>query len=319
MQYNELESFNTAGMSMKGGRKDNFFFCLFEYYPDSKRWFLKSLLKASDEKIPRGDDAIRVWLNEFNVAKMVVDFPLSEPACHTCTLDCPGIDLCPQENVLKVRSIMNDLIQVDLDSIKTGPKKYEFARLKDSEFNPSRDPFYRATTTAILSKPFKRKLLKGFLPYWNRSIDTWIWSHYYDQLLGLFNSSYDSFGNTSLMTLSRFHYLKRHFPEHLELFESHTPLILLELLKVKIISKNDIMGLFDIEVAFEYRLKIIKKIEQKLHIFIYDQDKETIVKNPRAFDSFILGILGKNIFEKTLHSMPEWAEAHQSQFIVPHF
>ena len=28
---------NIAGMSMKGGRKDNFFFCLLEYFPKKKK------------------------------------------------------------------------------------------------------------------------------------------------------------------------------------------------------------------------------------------------------------------------------------------
>ena len=49
---------NIAGMSMKGGRKDNFFFCLLEHFDDGDRWFLRSLLQVKDEEDLAGDEGI---------------------------------------------------------------------------------------------------------------------------------------------------------------------------------------------------------------------------------------------------------------------
>ena len=40
---------NIAGMSIRGGRRDNFYLCLLEYYQESDRWFLGSLLPVRDE------------------------------------------------------------------------------------------------------------------------------------------------------------------------------------------------------------------------------------------------------------------------------
>jgi len=45
-----MDSKNVAGMSLKGGRKDNFYFCLLEHYPEKDRWFLRSLLHVKDEE-----------------------------------------------------------------------------------------------------------------------------------------------------------------------------------------------------------------------------------------------------------------------------
>ena len=93
---------------MKGGRRDQFYFCLLEYFENEERWFLKSLLQVKDEEGMSGDDAIRSWIEKYDVWQMVLDFPLSQPACATCLLDCPGAALCPEPSVKEVRRQMED-------------------------------------------------------------------------------------------------------------------------------------------------------------------------------------------------------------------
>ena len=314
-----MESNNIAGMSMKGGRKDNFYFCLLEFYPDSDRWFLKSLLQVKDEEGRDGDDAVREWIEDFNLRRLVVDFPLSSPACHTCQLDCPGVEACPRPEVSPVRERIKRLLQEDMEILEHHPKTYERKRNMDDEIDVSRDILDKEAHEHILSRPFKRRLKKGFLPYWNRAIDFWIWRHYYDQLLDIFNSSYDSFGNTSLMLISRFSYLRRHFPNDLELFESNAPVILIELLRSKIIARKDIDLLSDIEFGVEARLDIIKKIEKKLAIFIYDRDLEILARQPRAFESFLMAVAGQNIQIGKNRKTPDWTGPEQTKFIAPNF
>jgi hypothetical protein len=313
------EKNNIAGLSMKGGRKDQFFFCLLEFYTDKNRWFLKSLTQVKDQSGISGDEAIRGWIESYDVRHMVVDFPLSSPPCHSCQLECPGLSLCHHENVEKVRGLIDDVQQKDKKWQTDNPKRYEQDRNSDDEFDFHRDIVDKSSNDYLMSRSFKRRLKKGYLPYWNRSLDLWIWFHYYDQLLELFNLSYDSFGNTSLMTQSRFVYLKKHFPQNLNLSESHVAMILIELLRGNIILKRDIVNIFDIEEGIEARLDIIKKIEKHLGLFIYDHDLEVLCKNLRAFDSFLLALSGQNNLMRKNHLLPDWALPEESAFIAPRF
>lgn len=314
----QIDIKNVAGMSLRGGRRDNFIFCLIEFYPDQNRWFLKSLLQVKDEEGVDGDDAIRSWIEKYKLHQMVVDFPLSEPACQTCQLACPGQNLCPVKPVVRVREEMERLLTEDQKLVNKNPKRYEQERNLKDEVDITRDILGRTSDEHLLSRSFKRRLKKGFLPYWNRPIDFWVWQHYYDQLLDVFNISYDSYGNTSLMTQARFIYLKRHFPDELTLYEGHVQLTMLELMRAGVIHKRDIVQLSDIEMGLEARLDIIKKIESGLKVFIYDHDLEILVKNPRAFESFILAIVGQNIHLKQNHEIPNWA-LEGSKFVVPSF
>lgn len=310
---------NIGSLSMKGGRNDNFYFCLIEYYPESERWFLKSLLPVKDEEANDSDEAIRAWIHNFGVNQLVVDFPLSKAACNECVLDCPGAGHCPKPNVVEVREKIKNLLNEDLKLINSNPKKYEQERNKADEIVYNRDIFEKETSHHLLSRSFKRRLKKGFLPYWNRTLDFWVWKYYYDQLLDTFNTSFDSFGNISLMILSRFSYIKRHFPQHVELFEANAQVILIELLRSKIILKKDVDMLSDIDLGLEARLDAIKKIEEKLDIFIYNHDLEILVKNPRAFDSFLLALAGQNVLQEKNRKLPDWTNPSETKFIIPNF
>lgn len=314
-----MERKKIVGLSMKGGKRDNFTFCLLEFFPDQKRWFLRSVLQVKDEEGTHGDEAIRNWVENFDLKKLVIDFPLNLPTCQSCVLECPGASKCPVQPVVEVRRLAEKLLKEDQEKYQDHPKSYELERQARDEVDFSRDILAKETHHHMLSRSFKRRLKKPFLPYWNRTLDFWVWSYYYDQLLDLFNISFDSFGNTSLMLQLRFSYLKRHFPHCLELYESHTGLILIELLRAKIIAKKDILEMNDIEVGPEARLDIIKKIENKLNIFIYDNDLELLIKNPRAFDSFLLAVAGRNLHDDKIRKMPEWTLSEETRFIVPYF
>ncbi len=302
---------NIGSLSMKGGRNDNFYFCLIEYYPESKRWFLKSLLPVKDEEVNHSDDAIHAWIQNFDVKQLVVDFPLSRPA-----IECSSNAL---SNIQTVQDKIRDLLNEDQKLINQNPKKYEQERNKSDEIVYNRDIFSKETSHHLLSRSFKRRLKKGFLPYWNRTLDFWVWKYYYDQILEMFNTSFDSFGNVSLMVLFRFDYIKRHFPKAVELFEANAQIIIVELLRSKIILRKDVELLSDIDLGLETRLETIKKIESKLDIFIYNHDLEILVKNPRAFDSFLLALAGQNVLMGKNRKLPDWTAPEETKFIIPDF
>lgn len=311
---------NVAGMSLGGGRKENFFFSLLEYYPEEKRWFLKSLHQVKDEEIRDRDEIIASWVSQYGLKQLVVDFPLSKPPCEdSCLPNCTGAQACPRTQVIEVRSEMQALLEEDAKCYQANPKKYEQDRNTALETDYSRNILKKNTDEPMLSRSFKRKLRKGFTPYWHRPIDFWVWKNYYDQLLEVFKISYESFGNVSVMLLSRLNYLLRHLPKDLEMFESNIQICLLELYRARVVSKSLLLQLFDLDLAAQAREQIILNIEQHMAIFIYENDLETIVKNSQAFDSFILSVVGQRMLMQGLREIPEWGNTDGGNFIVPSF
>lgn len=308
-----------AGMSIGGGKKENFFFCLLEYFETDNRWFLTSLKDVAEEDSISKDDVITDWIEKSNLEHLMVDFPLTKPACETCDLECPGIVKCHHPVVTEVKGLMQELLDEDYALEAQNPKKYEQERNLDDEIHYTKSVLEKETTDHILSKSFKRKLKKGYIPYWNRPVDFWIWKNYYDQLLKTFDISYDSFGNVSIMLLYKFHYLLRHLPSDLKIFESNVPIILLELYRSKIITKKHLIEIQDINLNTLARIKIAKEIEKSLNIFIYEKDLELISKKPKAFDSFLLAVAGHRLILKQTRDIPGFGVKDNSKFIVPKF
>lgn len=305
---------------MKGGRKDNFFFCLLDHFEESDRWFIKSLLQVKDdEEIDDGNDAIRSWIEKYQIDNLVLDFPLSRPPCYDCTLACPGLTKCEVDEVKYVKEQSEIILKKDHELHLNNPKEYERERNIDDLFDYSKTVFDKWPTDNLLSRSFKRRLKKGFLPYWNRSLDFWIWCYYHDQMLGLFNSTFDSFSNTSLMVVSRFSYMRRHFPKRLSMHETNIHLVLIELIRAKVLTVKDIKNMSDLEMGIEARIEIIKKIESKLNIFFYEHDLEILVRNPRAFDSFLLAIAGQRKLLDSVVKVPAWTKPELTHFILPIF
>jgi len=310
---------NIAGMSLGGGRRDKFFFCVLEYFYDSKRWFLTSFRQVKDEEDMTGDEAIPSWLESDEIEDLILDFPLTSPPCQTCELPCPGLNACIHPHVQLIQSKMHKLLEEDQEHHNENPKDYERKRLKDNEYDHQKNILAKDAHEHLLSKSFKRKLKKGFIPYWNRPLDYWVWNHYYDQLLEIFKISYDSYGDTSLMLKSRFSYMRRHFPPSLTLHESNTSLCLLELLRAKIVSKNNLLDLQDLAAGASARLAIIENIEKSLGIFIYEHDLDLMIKNPKAFDSFLLALTGTRLLEDKIKPLPSWSYGEDAKFVVPSF
>lgn len=317
---------SVAALSMRGGKRDQFFFCRLEYYEQKKRWFLRNLIQVDDEELDQndeesdGDVAIYKWIEEFEIEHLVVDFPLSPPTSMTLDLGWPNTATTPQGNSIQVvREKIKELLAHDEKLLIENPKQYERDRNKDDEVSYGDGAFKKQTMDHILSRSFKRKLKRGFIPYWNRTLDFWVWTEYYDQLLDMFNISYDSFGNTGLMVLFRFNYLRKKFPDTLKLFESNTHIILLELLRANVIAKRDLLNMRDLVEGPEAKLNVLKSIENKLGVFIYEHDLEIIIKNPRAFESFLLSVSGMNYLMSKNARLPDWTLPWQTNFLVPNF
>jgi hypothetical protein len=311
---------NVAGMSLSGGRRENFFLSLLEYYPQEKRWFLKSLHQVKDEEIRDRDEIIASWVEQYGLKQLVVDFPLSKPPCEeTCLSNCHGAHSCPRKEVIEVRQQMDSLLAEDAKLHSENPKRYEQQRNSSQEVNYSKNLTNKNPDEHLLSRSFKRKLRKGFVPYWHRPIDFWIWKNYYDQLLEVFKMSYDSFGNVSVMLLARLKYLIRHLPKDLTMFESSVEICLIELYRARIVGRSTLLQLFDLDLATSAREHIVEQIEKHMDIFLYENDLDTIIKNPQAFESFILSVVGQRMLMRSLRPIPDWGNSDGGNFIVPSF
>ena len=308
-----------AGLSFGGGKKENFFLSLLEYYPDKKRWFLKSLHQVRDEETSDRDAIITDWINQYGLKEIVVDFPLSKPLCQeSCLEGCKSSRECPRPEISHIRVEMQELLDEDAKRYQENPKKYEQDREKALEFDYSKNLLGKNPDQHLLSRSFKRKLKKGFVPYWHRPIDFWVWKNYYDQLLEVFKSSYESFGNVSVMLLAKMNYLLRHLPRDLCMYESSVEIALLELYRARVINKGHLIQLFDLDLGISAREQIVMSIEKDMQIFIYENDLDTIIKNPGAFDSFILSVVGQKKLMNQLREIPDWASTGDN-FIVPSF
>lgn len=308
-----------AGMSLGGGKKENFFLALIEYFEREDRWFLTSLNQVKDEGVKDNDDAITNWILDHDLKSLVVDFPLTMPQCDTCQLECPGTKNCIDPSIQMIRSHMEKLLSEDELNHKENPKRYEQTRAAHEQIDITRSIFSKETFEHLLSKSFKRKLKKGFLPYWNRPLDYWIWYNYYDQILATFNQSFDSFGTVSTMLLQRFKYLQKHLPDSLKLHESNTYICLVELYRGGIVSKKILNELYDLDLAPLTRLKVAKLIEKKLNVFIYEKDLELIAKNSKAFDSFLLSVAGLALIKNKTHKIDHFDSEIKPNFIAPLF
>jgi hypothetical protein len=309
---------NIIGLSLGGGKNENFYFCHAQYYAENKRWFLN--LQVNNEKncAKLNDDFLEA-INSKKIESITFDFPLNGSFCHSCKIECPGEKKCSIHDVKTIRHMLNDILQIDSSKIYERPKEYEKKRLEFQNRDFMDEFLRKKSSDHILSRSFKKKLKKGFNPYWNRGIDFWVWCEYYDLLLKYFNISYESYGNLSYGLLSRYFYLKKHLPSSIKLWESHPMIILLELFLSEILDLNSLNKLKDHRLAPLAKIEIIRKLEKIFDLFIYEHDLEKIVRFPRAFHSILLCVAGMMKSNNKTRKLPEWALNSAKDFYIPSF
>ena len=308
----------TAGVHFKAGKSGQFIGCTLNHFEESNRWFLGSLIISNKiEKVDK-DEAFIKWIHDNSINNLVLDIPLSMPICSSCTIECPGERNCQVEEVVNVRNELDFLLKNDFNESSNHPKEYERKREEQKYYDHHSSVLGDKNDGTPLSKSLKRRLKRGYRPYWNRPIDFFIWKKYYDYLLKLFNYSYDSFGQISLMINEKFSYIRRHFPSDLSLYESNVQVCLVELLRAKIISEKNVIGFrFVDDQSIDLRRNIVQEIEKNLNIFVYQNDSELLINEPKALNAFILAIAGQSkLLNRNLH-IPKWCLRESESFIVP--
>ena len=294
-----------GAISVYGGKKDCFYLASVEHYPEGQRYFLSHLQKFSEEQFA----LLGQTLASFNLPFVITDLPLDVPPCGNCTALCPGLKSCLHPQTRAAQKFLQDLLQQDRQRYTAHPKDYE--RQRAAEDLGERRP-------TLLSRSLRRRCKKGFNPYWHRPIDAYIWANYFDELQQYFKMAYDSFGNTSLMVWWRWQYWQKHLPESTIFWEGRSMLVLLALLRGQIIKVQDLRQLLDWQTGAAAKIKIVQQIERHLNFFIYDRDLEILIREPKAFDSFLLALAAVAADKGQIEHLPSWA-ASKAPFILPQF
>jgi len=295
--------FRIAGASLTTGKWEDAYFCALHFYPEQKRWAVKSLHTFQQNDFLQGPP----------LQSMVVDLPLSVGLCPE-----HGHALSPK-SASEIQQKLSRLLDEDAIFAKTHPKKYEQERKRDELIDFKKHLLDAKPTTAQLSVTFKRKLKKGFIPYLHRPIDAWVWLHYFDAMAKVFNVTFDSYGHASVPLLQRFAFLRGQLSSDCSFFETSIWILILELYRADLLSKKQLLYERKGEDAIRFRSHVIETLEANLGLFIYDQDLTTLVKQPRAFASFLLATAGLRRHQGDLYEIPKWALEQSDQFFVPHF
>ncbi|MDH4468031.1 MAG: hypothetical protein QE271_08235 [Bacteriovoracaceae bacterium] len=293
-----------GGASLSTGKWEDTYFCALHFFPDQKRWAVKSLqtLSQSQDLVPIDPP----------LSALVVDLPLTHVLC-------PHGHALNAKSVSEIKQKLNKLLDEDAMFAKTHPKKYEQERKRDELIDFKKNLLEQKTSSAQLSLPFKRKLKKGFAPHLHRPIDAWVWLHYFDAMHLAFGVTFDSFGHVSVPLLQRFSIFREQLGIKTEIAETNYWILLLELYRADIISKKQLLFERKGSEGASFRGHVVEQLESELGLFIYEQDFNILVKNPRAFASFLFAVAGLRRQQADLYQLPKWSLEQSEHFFVPHF
>lgn len=291
-----------AGASLTTGKWEDAYFCELHFYPDQERWVVRSLATLQQDIAPI----------DLPLSMLIVDLPLTH-------------SIGPHGKVLSEKSVegicqrLQNLLEEDAQFAKSQPKKYELERKRDDLVDFKKNLLDQKISGPQLSVAFKRKLKKGFIPYMHRPIDAWVWMHYFDAMQKAFGVTFDSFGHVSVPLLQRFALFRQQLGSEANLAETNYWILLLELYRADYLSKKQVLFERKGSGSSEFRAHVIDQLEEELGLFIYEQDYRLLVKNPRAFASFLFALAGLRRHQKDVYQLPEWALEQGEHFFIPHF
>jgi len=307
-----------AGVYFHSGKTNQFIACVFDYFSSGDRWILEKLHFSGDSN-KLSNESFEQWVKANNITDIVMNFPISNTICDVCEIECPGEENCSNPTVKEMSEVISQLLQRDQDFEQSSPKDYERLRNSQDEYVHHQEVYGEKKSTVLLSKSLKKRLRRGLTPYWNRPIDLYIWKNFYDELIQVFNYSYDSFGHTSLMNLKRFSYLKKHL-SNINIWESNIYIIFLELLRAEFLSPADLFGMKYVdEFSVSLRKNIVSKIEKNLNIYIKSEDSAVLTFDPRAINAFVLSLSGISKVQNNVKALPDWCLPINQNFIVPSY
>ena len=247
------ENTQVLGLSIGLGKKDEYWVCLLENYPNQDRWFVSSLKKFSSDF---GEDGLIDWIRKNKIKKCYLDIPFTIPTCEICDLKCPGQLACEHPETKKMR---------------------ESIRINQKEKMP---------------KAMKKRSKIGYNPIYHRPFDFWVWQNKTDPMQEQMAYNYEGFFSLSYKQVKKVKYLRTLLESDTIFFESNKYLLFLELSNHKIISKKLFNQLKEFDTIVRAKEDLILGIEEDFILFLSDADFEIIRKQPKALACFLSALSG---------------------------
>lgn len=186
--------------------------------------------------------------------------------------------------------LFGDLLQerpievLGVDAPLTLPPCFLSCEASCTGYQKCKRPEVRWMRNQFLRARQKNKGIRGFTPYLQRPVDLYFRYRIPDK--ELFKD--DTLGANHAPQAARMQYLKRHLSsDKFALIEVWPKLVLFSLQKELKLTRRESTSYRNVEEGAGIREKLLEKISEKYHVFVYERDASKLLSSVPAFDSFI--------------------------------
>lgn len=262
-----------AGIALGGGKTDRTAVAVIEYYPESRRVFLRAIRdKVRGQDGDSGDQALidLLTIEEPGLEAIAFDAPLQLPKCVRCELQCPGFESC---RLPEMRWLWSE----------------HEARAASKRPNKVFTPYTERCAEVYIANHLSRSLEEAFHPphaLGANAAPLAARAHYLARrLTGLKKVDVASMNSTKRSAPSRAG--GRSVPRLIEVFPK---LSLWQIGRDLKVPKSYLRFHRHAVDSDEARHYVIKTLMEKEIAFVYQQDLKTLIESPQAFDAFISAI-----------------------------
>lgn len=133
----------------------------------------------------------------------------------------------------------------------------------------------------------KHPKLKFFTPYTQRPVDLYFRYRHFDE--EMFQD--ETMGANLAPKAARMQYLKLHL-KGIHLVETWPKLVLYHLQKPLHMTHGDVLHYRDLERGAHVRERILDRLVEKSHVFVYDRDLKKVIRDTAPFDALICAWVG---------------------------
>lgn len=259
-----------AGIALGGGKTDRTAVAVIEYYPESRRVFLRAIRdKVRGHDGDSGDQALidLLTIEEPGLEAIAFDAPLQLPKCIRCDLVCPGFESC---RLPEMRWLWSE----------------HEARAANKRPNKVFTPYTERCAEVYIANHLSRSLEEAFHPphaLGANAAPLAARAHYLARrLTGLKQFDVQSMKRATVKRAGG-----RSVPQLIEVFPK---LSLWQIGRDLKVPKSHLRFHRHAVDSDEARHYVIKTLMEREIAFVYQQDLKTLIESPQAFDAFIAAI-----------------------------
>lgn len=253
MKNQDLKPIRYLGLDLAGAKNEKTAITTIEFYPREKKVFLLDVYqKVTRHDEQSNDQALIELIQEITgeCKLMGVNAPVTLPPCISCTRK-----TCPLPDKCTVPAV-KAMRSIQKQALKSSDRSF---RVRD------------------------------FTPYTQRPIELWMKYQILPEL-GFHIDIDESMGANKAPLTARLHFLKRHFPNDLQLIETWPKLTMARIGPSLGIDRKVLEGYRSLEDGIQYREVILDVLSKSLGIFIYDRDFKKLAENLSALDALLCSL-----------------------------